>query len=141
MPLWHQSWDFQKNTKESSLDCSRARSSGCNYSPCRFCVYPATLHGSSTLILVIFWKRMLTHLIVRNECTTRRHIITFKRSRSTISKITGLGTSRSPSTTFSSPCFMLIQNAQDGTIPKSNPQGSASTAHAKTAWVCFLASR
>lgn len=53
MPLWHQSWDFQQNTKELSLDCSQAQSSGGNYSPCRFCVYPATLHGSSTLILFI----------------------------------------------------------------------------------------
>ena len=141
MPLWHQSWDFQKNTKEWFLDCSQVRSFGDNYSSCPFCVYPATLHGNSKLILLIFRKSMLTDLIVRNACTTRRRTTTFKKSRSTISKITDLGMSRSPSATCISPCVMLTSILQDGTIPKSNPQGPASTTHAKTAWLCLLASR
>jgi len=74
MPLWHPNWDSRKNTKEWYLDCFQVQSSGDNYLSCPFCVSPVTLHGN-----------------MRNACTTRRHTITFKKSRSTISRITDLG--------------------------------------------------
>jgi len=133
---WRRGLASQRNTKASSHDYIPVQCSGFKLWFYLQCVFCETSHGNS-MSPPILDKRSLNPS-ARNACTALKPTTTSKRSRSTTSRTTGLGTAPPTPLINKMPLANIPQN---GAIPKSHPQSPTGAAHAQTARIRVLPSR